>query len=65
MKYAIERPRPSMHFDGYSFPSMHVLSVCLVVSLVILVTHSSWAKIIADITPIRINTPIVIVTHLS
>lgn len=46
MKYAIERPRPSTHFDGYSFPSMHVLSVCLVVSLVILVTRSKWAKVI-------------------
>ncbi|AVQ35131.1 phosphatase PAP2 family protein [Staphylococcus kloosii] len=49
MKYAIERPRPSTHFDGYSFPSMHVLSVCLVVSLVILVTRSSWAKVIGVI----------------
>lgn len=36
LKYAIQRPRPSAAIDGYSFPSMHVLSVCILVSLIVL-----------------------------
>lgn len=36
LKYAIQRPRPSAIIDGYSFPSMHVLSVCILVSLIVL-----------------------------
>lgn len=54
MKYAVERPRPSIHFDGYSFPSMHVLSVCLVVSLIILITRSNWVKAIGMVLVIGI-----------
>ncbi|WP_243894093.1 phosphatase PAP2 family protein [Mammaliicoccus vitulinus] len=46
MKYTIRRPRPSPEFDGYSFPSMHVLSVTLLVTLLILITKSKWSKII-------------------
>ena len=46
MKYAIARPRPSVAFDGYSFPSMHVLSVSILVSLIILITHHKGVKVI-------------------
>ena len=46
MKYAVARPRPSAAFDGYSFPSMHVLSVCILVSLTILITNIKGIKVI-------------------
>ncbi|MDU0440549.1 phosphatase PAP2 family protein [Staphylococcus haemolyticus] len=46
MKYTIGRSRPSLEFDGYSFPSMHVLSVSLLVTLLILITKNKWTKIV-------------------
>lgn len=46
MKYAIGRTRPSLEFEGYSFPSMHVLSVGLLASLIILIINNKWSKII-------------------
>lgn len=36
LKYAVQRPRPNVMIDGFSFPSMHVLSVCIFVSLILL-----------------------------
>ncbi|RIP34808.1 phosphatase PAP2 family protein [Staphylococcus gallinarum] len=41
LKNIIQRPRPSISIDGYSFPSMHVLSVCLLVSLILLLKRNS------------------------
>lgn len=46
MKYAIGRTRPSLEFEGYSFPSMHVLSVGLLASLIILIINNKWSKLI-------------------
>lgn len=44
LKYTVGRSRPSLQFDGYSFPSMHVLSVSLLVSLIIFITKNNWFK---------------------
>ncbi|AYX88764.1 MULTISPECIES: phosphatase PAP2 family protein [Staphylococcus] len=49
MKYVIQRARPSTHFDGYSFPSMHVLSVCILVSLILLIKRNKTLYCIAII----------------
>ncbi|MHD0449673.1 phosphatase PAP2 family protein [Staphylococcus cohnii] len=49
MKYVIQRSRPSEHFDGYSFPSMHVLSVCILVSLILLIKRNKTLYCIAII----------------
>ena len=49
MKYVIQRSRPSVHFDGYSFPSMHVLSVCILVSLILLIKRNKTLYCIAII----------------
>ncbi|HLR18292.1 phosphatase PAP2 family protein [Staphylococcus cohnii] len=49
MKYVIQRSRPSTHFDGYSFPSMHVLSVCILVSLILLIKRNKTLYCIAII----------------
>lgn len=49
LKYVIQRPRPSLTIEGYSFPSMHVLSVCVLVSLVILLTKNKVITIISVI----------------
>lgn len=54
MKYAIQRSRPSAAFDGYSFPSMHVLSVCLLVSLVLLIKRNKMLYLIAIVLVISI-----------
>lgn len=40
LKNVIQRPRPSVDIDGFSFPSMHVLSVCLLVSLILLLKRN-------------------------
>ncbi|WP_349789323.1 phosphatase PAP2 family protein [Staphylococcus nepalensis] len=44
LKYTVGRSRPSLQFDGYSFPSMHVLSMSLLVSLIIFITKNNWFK---------------------
>src|SRR5699024_7347781 len=54
MKYAIQRLRLSAAFDGYSFPSMHVLSVCLLVSLVLLIKRNKMLYLIAIVLVISI-----------
>ncbi|WP_326035027.1 MULTISPECIES: phosphatase PAP2 family protein [Staphylococcus] len=54
LKYAIQRPRPSIDIDGYSFPSMHVLSVCLLVSLILLLKNSKILSVICVLLVISI-----------
>ncbi|MDK7753010.1 phosphatase PAP2 family protein [Staphylococcus ureilyticus] len=49
MKYVIQRPRPTTYFEGYSFPSMHVLSVCILVSLILLIKRNKILYCIAII----------------
>lgn len=49
MKYVIQRPRPTAYFEGYSFPSMHVLSVCILVSLILLIKRNKILYCIAII----------------
>ncbi|MFQ3777052.1 phosphatase PAP2 family protein [Staphylococcus equorum] len=53
-KYIIQRPRPDINIDGYSFPSMHVLSVCLLVSLILLLKNNKWLTIICVLLVISI-----------
>jgi len=47
LKYVIQRPRPNVMIDGFSFPSMHVLSVCVFVSLILLMKNHKVLKCIA------------------
>ncbi|MCE5002329.1 phosphatase PAP2 family protein [Staphylococcus pseudoxylosus] len=54
LKYVIQRPRPSIDIDGYSFPSMHVLSVCLLVSLILLLKNSKILSVICVLLVISI-----------
>lgn len=54
LKYVIQRPRPSLDIDGYSFPSMHVLSVCLLVSLILLLKNSKVLSVISVLLVISI-----------
>lgn len=53
-KYIIQRPRPDISIDGYSFPSMHVLSVCLLVSLILLLKNNKWFTLICTLLVISI-----------
>lgn len=46
-KYVIQRPRPNVMIDGFSFPSMHVLSVCVFVSLILLIKNHKVLQCIA------------------
>ncbi|MDG0842127.1 phosphatase PAP2 family protein [Staphylococcus equorum] len=50
----IQRPRPDISIDGYSFPSMHVLSVCLLVSLILLLKNNKWLTSICILLVISI-----------
>ncbi|MCG7337888.1 phosphatase PAP2 family protein [Staphylococcus sp. ACRSN] len=54
LKNIIQRPRPSASFDGYSFPSMHVLSVCLLVVLVLLLKRNSILYVLSLVLVISI-----------
>lgn len=56
LKNIIQRPRPSVSIDGYSFPSMHVLSVCLLVTLVLLLKRNSILYVIGIVLIISIMT---------
>jgi len=53
-KYIIQRTRPDMSIDGYSFPSMHVLSVCLLVCLILLLNNSKSLAIISMLLVISV-----------
>lgn len=47
LKYAVQRPRPNLMIEGFSFPSMHVLSVCIFVSLILLMKNHKALKCLA------------------
>lgn len=47
LKYVIQRTRPNIDIDGFSFPSMHVLCICILVSFILLLKRNKLLKIIA------------------